>query len=299
MKKPLTDVFSRAAAVLPIAACVAAALVGCATKPSSAVRGPEPRASLTAAPIRLIDRSHARLHLEARVDNPRDEELSLIAAECVLVVEGSSTKPETIRPVQVLPVHVAARDSSVIVFAAELDLGALGEDVIGPEGPAEAPWSAAASFRLRSSGGEEIEAVGAATGSIPIIREPEISIRSLRIVRDVLVTTRLALGVEIRNPNAFPVELSRFSYDFYGEAKKWARGDDDAAIRVPARNQSLHELEFEMNFADVDRRLFDLVAKLGTISYRLSGSASVTTGLEVLPSFSLGFNLEGSCLVER
>jgi LEA14-like dessication related protein len=285
-------------ASLTIAVCAVAALGGCATKPAAA-RGPEPRVQLTSAPIRLVDRSHAVLCLEARIDNPRDEELRLITAECVLVTEGSLSKAGSLRPLEPLPLSIPARGSSSVSFTASIDLGSLDATVIGPKGPAEAQWSAAAAFRLRSVSGGEFEELAAATGTVPIIREPEISIRSLRILRDVLVTTRLALGIEIRNPNAFPIDLASLSYDFYGESKKWAKGAEGQAIRVAARDRREYELEFEMNFADVDRRLFDLVAKLGTVDYRLSGSAAVSTGLEVLPSFSLGFNLEGSCLVER
>ena len=122
---------------------------------------------------------------------------------------------------------------------------------------------------------------------------------SLKIERDILVTTNLKLGLEVYNPNSFPVELSSLSYDFYGEGKPWSGGKAEQALLVPARSAEKIALAFELNFADRDRALLDLVAKLQVVSYRLKGQGSVATGLGFLPVFRLAFDEEGSCRVER
>ncbi len=277
-----------------------AALSGCASRPPALV--PEPRLSLAAWPAELLDQNRARLRFEAILRNPRAQALIIESSECELAFDGA-VAPLAAKPVgpaaPATPGRIEAEGSASFAFECLVDLRDLGAAVIGPDGPAEISFSAAARLRLRSPEGSVFEPAAAASGSIPIVREPEIRITSLRVERDVLVTSNLRLGIEIRNPNAFPIELRRLSYAFYGEGRKWTAGSESEAFAVPARSSSEIGLVFEMNFADVDRRLFDLVAKLGTIGYRLSGSSRVVTGIEELPSFKLAFKLEGACPVER
>jgi hypothetical protein len=289
------------------AACAALAAVGaggCASRPSAALLSPAPTATLVAGSVRLLDQDRALLRLEARVLNPRSEPLKIEAAECAVAVEGGSA------PLAAAPANARETAGGVgsrieggaeisLAFECAIDLRSLDERFRGPEGPAEAAWSAAARFLLRAADGSVLEPVAAAGGTVPIVREPILRITSLRIERDVLVTTNLRLGLEVLNPNAFPLEIRSLSYDFRGEGKLWASGDDAEAAAIPAKGRIERGLRFTMNFADVDRRLFDLVAKLRVVRYGLSGSAAVATGLEAIPSFTLGFDLEGSCPVEE
>jgi LEA14-like dessication related protein len=293
----------RASSATALAASLlaAAALAACASKPGPApVPPPLPRPTivLAAAPARLLDQNRAALRVEARISNPRGAPLAIAAAECSFALEGSPSALAA-APASADPTSVAALSEATIAFERAVDLRSLDESVRGPGGPAEASWSASARILLGSPDGSLIEAAAAAAGTIPIVREPIFRITSLRIERDVLVTTNLRLGIEVRNPNAFPLEMRSISYDFYGEGKAWASDAESSAAVIPAKGGIERGLRFTMNFADADRRLFDLVARLRTVRYRLSGSAELGTGLEAIPSFSLGFDLEGACPVEE
>ncbi len=110
-----------------------------------------------------------------------------------------------------------------------------------------------------------VAAANAATR--PEVREPVFRIESVTIERDLLVTTKLSLSLAVDNPNDFPIELSSLSYEFYGEGDLWTEGSSEDAETapersVPARASLERKLSFTMNFANMDRRLFDLVAKL-------------------------------------
>jgi len=273
-----------------------AALCGCASRPQELV--PAPTLSLTAGPAELLDQNRALVRIDAALRNPRTQAFSVESAECSVAVEGAGTALGAER-LSGAANRIEAEGELSIVFECVVDLRDLEESLRGPEGPAEAAFSAAAHLRLRAPDGALFEIVAATDGSIPIVREPEIRISSLRIERDVLVTSMLRLGIELRNPNAFPIELGMLSYAFYGEKKKWASGSEAGSFPIPAKASSELDLVFEMNFADVDRSLFDLVAKLGIIGYKLSGHARVAAGLEAIPSFELDFDIEGACPVER
>ena len=139
-----------------------------------------------------------------------------------------------------------------------------------------------------------------------VVRDPVFHIRSIRILRDLLVTTELRLDLEIENPNDFPLSLDSFSWRFWAEGRPWASGDscggntgDEAYIVIPAHEKAERKLDFEMNFADRDRRLFDLVARLSAVSYRVFGEARLSTAEPGLPPFTSRFDESGSCAVER
>jgi hypothetical protein len=289
------------AAGLAASLLAAAAFAGCASKPVPAPAPaplPRPTIVLVAVPARLLDQNRAALRVEARISNPRGEPLEIAEAECSFAVEGAPSALAS-PPAAAAPASVAARSETSVAFERVVDLRSLDVSVRGPKGPAEASWRAEARFLLRSPDGSAVEAAASADGAIPIVREPLLRITSLRIERDVLVTTNLRLDMEIENPNAFPLAMGSFSYDFYGEGKAWASDADAGAALIPAKGGIRRGLRFTMNFADADRRLFDLVARLRTVRYRLSGSAEVGTGLEAIPSFTLGFDLEGTCPVEE
>ncbi|HTX72126.1 MAG TPA: LEA type 2 family protein [Rectinemataceae bacterium] len=179
--------------------------------------------------------------------------------------------------------------------------GSASGPAVGPAAagrPDHARWEAETDITGISGAGEF--AVAARTdGTVPIIREPLFRITSVTIERDLLVTTRLSLDVEVENPNAFPVSLTAFTYDFYGEDRAWVTGGRDEKVTIAPNSRLERKLDFTMNFADMERHLFDLVAELRRVRYRLVGGASVDTGLDYLPSFDTRFDLAGSCPVYR
>jgi hypothetical protein len=122
-------------------------------------------------------------------------------------------------------------------------------------------------------------------------------------MRDLLVTTDLRLGLEIENPNPFPLALESLSWKLWGEGKPWTgdrtEGAEGWPLPIAAGAKAQRWLEFEMNFADSDRKLFDLVANLRTVRYRLLGEALISTGIPGVPPFVTRFDRSGSCAVER
>ena len=137
----------------------------------------------------------------------------------------------------------------------------------------------------------------------PQLREPLFRVSSIRILRDRLVTTELLLGFEVENPNDFPLALESCSWSLEAEGKPWVKGSlgggSEEPIVAPAGATIVRELEVELNFADSDRRLFDLIARLGSVRYRLRGEALLSAGGGASRTLAARFDVEGSCAVER
>ena len=125
---------------------------------------------------------------------------------------------------------------------------------------------------------------------------PVFRITSIHIGRDILVTTGLRIEIEAENPNSVPLELGSLTYRFSGEGRPWTSGESAGPFALAPGAVTRLSVDGTMNFADMDRKLFDLVASLKTVRYRLTGTALVRGGAE---TFGSDFDLEGSCAVER
>jgi LEA14-like dessication related protein len=297
---------SGAAAIPALAAATLGALTllsSCATKPAETPRAIAPRASIAARGALPLDQHRARLAFSIEALNRGEVPLSLDSCDCVLFVDGAEAGRAAIaaRP------RLEPDGSATLPFELVADARKLGSAYSNPDGPAEAPFRVEAKLSFLDDGGRRVESSTSLEGSFPIVREPRFKIVSLKIERDILVTTNLRLTLDARNPNAFPVRLGDFDYGFDGEGKGWASGKTPGPFEIPARSSKKIELAFEMNFADRDRALFDLVAKLQVVRYRLAGAASVAAepvgpngvhGSAALV-FPLSFDESGSCQVER
>jgi LEA14-like dessication related protein len=253
---------------------------------------PPPRLELVAGPVAFKDQYRLSLPLSIRVDWQGGAPARMGRAECILFIEGAEAGRKTFRTEAQL--EGASPEAMSLEF--EVDLRSLAVSIGGKP---SAAWRVEALVPIAAKEGAGLELLACAEGSFPIIREPSIEIKSIKIERDLLVTTNLRIGLEIYNPNDFPLELGSISYDFFGEGKLWADGAVEDALSVPPLGRAERGLRFTMNFADMDRRLLDLVAKLNVVRYRLVGEARIATGLDYLPSFISSFDREGSCLVER
>ena len=273
-----------------------ALLCGCATQRQEAPPAePSPVVSLESGVAIRPDQFKLILPFVLTVINPRSGSIRLESVDYALFVEGAEAARGSYRKSE----EAEAGGSLSVPFELAVDTKGLGDGIYGSGGPPEALWRLETLVRIETSRGAVFELSHAAEGSFAIVREPGFRIRSVTIERDLLVTTKLAVDLEVDNPNVFPIDFSSLSYDFYGEGEIWADGRSDDAATVPARGSVERTLSFTMNFASMDRSLFDLVANLRVVRYRLKGEAKIATGLAYLPEFATRFDSEGDCEVRR
>jgi len=125
----------------------------------------------------------------------------------------------------------------------------------------------------------------------PLIQEPSFSITSIKIQQAELVNTRLKVKLRIDNLNPFPVTLSSFKYELYGDGRFWAGGTEKNVFTVPASSYSEKDLFLVMNFIDMKRDLLDRIIAMESVAYRFAGSVEINA--EDKPVLTQTFNLEG------
>jgi LEA14-like dessication related protein len=132
-----------------------------------------------------------------------------------------------------------------------------------------------------------------ATAVFPRIRAPEFTITAIAIMQAELINTRFRVSLQIDNPNPFPLTLSSFSYELYGEGLFWANGRERDLLLIPAKGSAETRLTFLMNFINMRRRLLDEIIAMRMVSYRFTGEAEVGTDIPWLPRFNIKFNRSG------
>lgn len=278
----------------PAILLLAALLLACAGRPQALAPSPEPappQATITAGPAVYLDQFRIELPLVLRVDNPGPGSLVVESLKGRLS-SGQAALAEAELEGQALVVAAFSRASFPFSILIDLRKASLGP---GPD----LDWTLVSRLRLGRGGAGSIELSPGAAGRLALIREPSFAITYIVIEQDILVETAMRLVMEIDNPNAFPVELRSFTYRLYGEGKTWASGTSPETLMIPASGSMTKEIGFTMNFADMDRRLFDLVARQRLVSYRLTGEARIETGLAALPAFVAAFDRSGRSEVRK
>ena len=129
--------------------------------------------------------------------------------------------------------------------------------------------------------------------TFPGILEPEFAITSITILQADLINTRLKLGMRISNPNIFPVTLSSFRFQLYGDGNFWADGTEKDLSVIPAQASVDTGITIDMNFIGMRRGILDDIIAMRQVHYRIAGNVEVGTDTSWLPVFRKNFDLSG------
>jgi LEA14-like dessication related protein len=147
---------------------------------------------------------------------------------------------------------------------------------------------------LRNSRGEELTINKTQTVSLPRIYKPQVRIISIAVKRAELINTRLKVRLAIYNPNQFAVNLSRFSYELYGNGRFWADGSLDDLVTIQGKEIQEKDIYLVMNFINMKRDLLDQVIALKSVQYRFHGELTIGTPFTYIPAFPYTFDRQGA-----
>ncbi|MDX9959279.1 MAG: LEA type 2 family protein [Spirochaetia bacterium] len=305
-------------------------LASCATPPLPPVPAPEPPPPAQPAPppkpealpvlaihtmkATALDQHRSRLTVTTTVQNPRSTTVTLLRPTLRLALPAglqpgmASYELGTIQAEE--DIEVAAFGESTFDLHFELDTRVLDLGIPGFRDLSTAGIKASLTATARVQPDEAgqpasglVDLSAEAETQVPLIREPDLRILAINLVKHELINVILEVVLEVSNPNAFPLEFDQLAYDFFGEGKRWSRGQEKKALLIPARGSvdgtASTKIPVMLNFTEMDRRVFDLVEKLLVVHYRLAGTATVRTGLDFLPEFNMDFERPGAVKVER
>jgi LEA14-like dessication related protein len=260
----------------------AALLPGCAAAPG-ALPPALPSASLSFDRVEARDPRHMDLYFFLTLENPRPVDARVEIRNWTLTMNGVSLETGVNLSEDA---RLAPRSSGV--FSLRLD-----PDLAGTYAGTDYRMELTLDLDFGFDSGEAAPVRVRAEAAFPRIREPQFNITSIAIMKAELINTRFKVKLRIDNPNAFPVELSSFSYELYGAGRLWAGGEETDILDIPAEGSAERELFLRMNFINMKRDLLDQVIALRRVNYRFAGEATVSTGVEYLPSFLMAFDRSG------
>ena len=124
--------------------------------------------------------------------------------------------------------------------------------------------------------------------------EPEFTITSITILQADLINTRMKLNLKIDNPNTYPVNLSSFRYELFGDNNFWAGATERDLAHIPPQSSVESSFDFNMNFIGMKRKLLDDIIAMRQVNYRITGEMKMETGITSHPVFTMKFDYSGN-----
>jgi LEA14-like dessication related protein len=266
-------------------------LYGCKSPPPELPAQPDPAAAVLFEGIEAHDVNRIVLHFTLEAANPRSGAARVKTGIWNVEINGRSvTGAVRVAPEPAVFDAGPAASASVPVLM-ELDIPALAGAGLSPEDDYRVGLETGVTFAYESGAAVEARAAGRAV--FPRIQEPVFTITSIAVLKAELVNTRFRVSLRVDNPNPFPMELSSFIYELYGDGRFWADGQEKDVLAIPGKGTAEARLFLLMNFIDMKRSLLDQIIALEDVRYRFGGEVRVTTGVDYLPAFRSVFDLSG------
>jgi LEA14-like dessication related protein len=264
---------------------------GCKTPPESPAQ-PDPTVSISLEGIEARDVNRITLRFNLEAANPRSEVAQVKTGLWDARINGRKAA----EGVDFLPGSAAFSagpgTAASVPVTMELDIPALIRAGFPLEEDYDVALETDVTFVYDSGAAVGVRAVGKAV--FPRIQEPVFTITSIAVLKAELVNTRFRVSLRVDNPNPFPMELSSFEYELYGNGRFWADGRERNVLSIPGKSGAETRLFLLMNFIDMKRDLLDQIIALENVRYRFNGEVQVTTGVDYLPQFRSVFDLSGS-----
>ncbi|MDR1253325.1 MAG: LEA type 2 family protein [Treponema sp.] len=272
-----------------------------ADSPRPSPPGETPVAALEFERIEADRIDHITLYYHLRAENPRSGPLDLEVRDWNFSLNGlEAAAALTADGAAVSGARFSAGPLAGIdkTLSLELDLKTLPENS-GLITAHEFLANLSLDLNYRYGSAAPLPGAVSAETAFPRIREPEFTITSIAVIQAELINTRFRVNLRIDNPNLFPLSLSSFGYELYGDGHFWAGGREREVLQIPAQASAEKKLFLMMNFIDMKRQLLDEIIAMRQVRYRFTGEAEVGTGVSWLPRFHIGFDHTGSSVVLR
>ncbi|QKT03371.1 LEA type 2 family protein [Ectothiorhodospiraceae bacterium 2226] len=122
------------------------------------------------------------------------------------------------------------------------------------------------------------------SGTLPVPRLPEVSVRSLQVEALGLAGAQLALGVQVKNANQFPLRLNGFNYDLQLAGASLARGESSQPLDIAQNEAGMVQLRVWLDYSQLGE-LTQLLRQARALPVAVAGNVRIPgpTGEVVVP----------------
>ncbi len=132
------------------------------------------------------------------------------------------------------------------------------------------------------------------TKTFPLPKRPNIGITGIKVNSFDFAGANITLGLQVKNPNAFSVEMSKLDYRLNIGDEEWVRTRLDHAATLAAKGVSEMEIPVQVNFFDMGGMIFKALKEKKPLEYQLQGDMVLETELPFLNNVEVPFDQVGS-----
>ena len=255
----------------------------------------EPDVSFSSVSIDSINFNFIDFIFYFEIDNPNSVSLELDSYSYNIIVEEKSI----IKGVSQTPFIINKESKSMVEIPASVNFAELFETFTGLYSKESAAYTVDAlfTFKLPVFGKMTYNAVH--NGTFPVLKIPEISIKSFKVLNISPLSAVFELSVAVKNNNKFALSPDSFNYDFSVAGSSWLKGIAKNTADVMPEGESVIKIPVEMNPARIGRDIFDSIFKGDNIDISLTGSMMLRTSYPGFDSAEIPFSLGKKTAVDN
>lgn len=131
-------------------------------------------------------------------------------------------------------------------------------------------------------------------GELPVPKRPSLKFQGMKVNNITMTTADLLVTIEVDNPNAFHLGLSKLNYQLNIDNQTWAKGVSTEAAAIPQKGKGIINIPVKLDLRKVGRAVYSALANQNRLSYQLVGNITVDTGLKFLRDYEMPLNIAGT-----
>lgn len=130
-------------------------------------------------------------------------------------------------------------------------------------------------------------------GELPVPKLPQVKLKNLKVNNLSLTSADLVAQIEIDNPNAFNLGLSKFNYKLDINQQTWGEGVGSGSSSIPKKGKGTLNIPIKLNLLSMGKTAYQMINDNRQLDYQLLGGITLDTGLKFLRAYRLPLNLKG------
>lgn len=129
---------------------------------------------------------------------------------------------------------------------------------------------------------------------LPVPKPPSVKVTNLTIDKLSFTNAALKLELEVDNPNAFGVDLTRLNYDLAVNGKPWAKSSDTNVMKITKNSKSRISIPINLDVATMGMALYKTLNSSNPLKYQLQGNMMLDTTLPLLKNVKMPIKQSGT-----
>jgi len=127
-------------------------------------------------------------------------------------------------------------------------------------------------------------------GEFPLIKRPKIAFDGIQLDKLSFREAKLNVAVEVANPNAFDLDLSRFQYKLSLQNMTTLNATNNGPYRIPSGGSTILNIPVRLSFTELGMALYRTLTKTSEIEASITSKLDLNAGLEAFSLTTIEFD---------